>query len=265
LTKQPSVASAHGPSIMLELQHVTVRYGATVAVRDLSLTVAASELVALVGPNGAGKSSLARAIAGAHRPVEGKIWFAGTDIARVDSVATSALGLTHLAEGRPLALTLNVRDNLLSGGYLLGAMARARARLTEVLPLFPALADRLDQPAATLSGGERQWLVVARALMVRPKLLLIDEPTLGLSPRAAQETLNVIASLRGSGTAILLIEQNAAMALGVADRALVMSNGRVVAESTPQSLIGDPGLALTYLGPVPPRSNHSNEDRRRER
>jgi branched-chain amino acid transport system ATP-binding protein len=233
---------------MLDLRHVTVRHGATIAVRDVSLSVAAAELVALVGSNGAGKSSLARAIAGTHRPVEGVIRFAGTDITRFDAPAISALGLTHLPEGRPLAPTLSVRDNLLSGAYVLGSMARAQDRLTEVLPLFPALADRLAQPAALLSGGERQWLVVARALMARPRLLLIDEPTLGLGPRAARETLDVIAHLRASGTAILLIEQNAAMALHVADRALAMSAGRVIAEGTPRTLLDDPRLALGYLG-----------------
>jgi branched-chain amino acid transport system ATP-binding protein len=120
-----------------------------------------------------------------------------------------------------------------------------------VLPMFPALAPCLDQPAAVLSGGERQWLVVARALMARPKLLLIDEPTLGLGPRAARETLDVIASLRASGTAVLLIEQNAALALGVADRALAMNGGRIVAQGTPRSLLDDPGLAGTYLGVRP--------------
>lgn len=233
---------------MLELEHVTVRHGATIAVHDVSLTVTTSELVALVGPNGAGKSSLARAVAGAHRPAEGVIRFAGFDITRRDAPAISALGLTHLPEGRPLALTLTARDNLLSGAYVLGSMARAHERLREVLPMFPALADRLDQPAALLSGGERQWLVVARALMARPKLLLIDEPTLGLGPRAARETLDVIAGLRVSGTAILLIEQNAALALGVADRALAMSAGRIVAEGSPRSLLDDAGLADRYLG-----------------
>jgi branched-chain amino acid transport system ATP-binding protein len=245
---------------MLELSRVTVRHGVTVAVQDVSLGVAASELVAVVGPNGAGKSSLARAIAGIHRPIQGVIRFAGTDITRLDAPAISALGLTFLPEGRPLALTLDVRDNLLSGAYVLGSMARARSRLKEVLPLFPALADRLDQPAALLSGGERQWLVVARALMAQPKLLLIDEPTLGLGPRAARQTLDIIAGLRASGTAILLIEQNAAMALGVADRALAMSNGLVVAEGTPRSLLDNPGLTLTYLG-----ATRSTEDPREER
>jgi branched-chain amino acid transport system ATP-binding protein len=247
---------------MLELQNVTVRHGATIAAHDVSLTVAACELVALVGPNGAGKSSLARAIAGAHRPVQGVIRFAGTDISRLDAAAICALGLTHLPEGRPLALTLNARDNLLSGAHVLGSMARAYDRLTEVLPMFPALATRLDQPAAMLSGGERQWLVVARALMARPKLLLIDEPTLGLGPRAARETLDVIAGLRASGTAILLIEQNAALALGVADRALAMNGGRVVAQGTPRSLLDDPGLASTYLGATPLRTAVPREERR---
>ena len=247
---------------MLELQHVMVRHGPTIAVHDASLSVAASELVALVGPNGAGKSSLARAIAGGHRPVRGVIRFVGADITRLDAPAISALGLTHVPEGRPLALTLSTRDNLLSGAYVLGSMARAHERLGEVLPSFPALGARLDQPAAMLSGGERQWLVVARALMAQPKLLLIDEPTLGLGPRAARETLDVIAGLRASGTAVLLIEQNAALALGVADRTLAMNGGRIVAEGTPQSLLDDPDLASTYLGAAPRRTAVPREERR---
>jgi ABC-type branched-subunit amino acid transport system ATPase component len=140
-------------------------------------------------------------------------------------------------------------------------MAQAHSRMTEVLPSFPALASRLDQPAAMLSGGERQWLVVARALMARPILLLIDEPTLGLGPRAARETLDVIAGLRSSGAAILLIEQNAALVLDVADRALVMSAGRIVARGTPRSLLDDPGLAQAWLG-VAPRDTRALQEKR---
>ncbi|MEH2549889.1 branched-chain amino acid transport system ATP-binding protein [Bradyrhizobium sp. AZCC 2262] len=233
---------------MLELQNVQVQHGPTAAVRGVSLSVAASELLALVGPNGAGKSSLARAIAGTHRPVQGAIRFLGAEITRLDAPAISSLGLTYLAEGRPLAPTLSVRDNLLSGAHVLRSMARAYDRLEELLPLFPALAERVDSPAATLSGGERQWLVVARALMARPKLLLIDEPTLGLAPRAARETLKVIADLRKSGSAILLIEQNAALALEVADRGLVMGGGLIIAQGAPRELIDDPSLTLSYLG-----------------
>ena len=246
---------------MLELRDVTVRHGPTTAVHHLSLRIAAGELAALVGPNGAGKSSLARAIAGTHRPVEGTIQFAGADIARLDAAAIAARGLTHLPEGRPLALTLSVRDNLLSGAHVLGPLRQALRRLEDVLPSFPMLVDRLDLPAATLSGGERQWLVVARALMARPKLLVIDEPTLGLGPRAARETLAVIASLRADGTTILLIEQNAALALDVADRVLVMNNGRIVTEGTPRSLLHDPGLARTYLGVIARPAHASREDR----
>ncbi len=238
---------------MLELRDVTVRHGPTAAAQGVSLNVAAGEVVALVGPNGAGKSSLARAVAGSHRPVEGAIRFAGVDITRLDAPAIAARGMTHLPEGRPLALTLSVRDNLLSGAHVLGSLGQARQRLEAVLPAFPALAERLDLPAATLSGGERQWLVVARAMMARPKLLLIDEPTLGLGPRAARETLDLIAGLRADGTAILLIEQNAVVALAVADRALAMGNGRIVAQGPARALLDDPSLAPAYLG-LPPRT-----------
>lgn len=246
---------------MLELRDVTVRHGPATAVRHLSLSIAAGELAALVGPNGAGKSSLARAIAGTHRPVEGIVRLAGVDITRLDAAAIAARGLTHLPEGRPLALTLSVRDNLLSGAHVLGSLRRALRQLDGVLPSFPMLMDRLDHPAATLSGGERQWLVVARALMARPKLLLIDEPTLGLGPRAARETLAAIAGLRANGTTILLIEQNAALALDVADRVLVMGNGRIVTEGTPRSLLDAPGLARAYLGVAWRPPHASGKDR----
>ncbi|TXL73211.1 ABC transporter ATP-binding protein [Vineibacter terrae] len=241
---------------MLEVQGLTACHGATLAVRDVSLHVAATELVALVGPNGAGKSTLARAIAGTHRPVAGSVRFAGTDITRLDAAAIAARGLTHVPEGRPLALTLSVRDNLLAGAHVLGSLRLARQRLETVLPWFPGLRDRLAQPAAALSGGERQWLVVARALMAQPRALLIDEPTLGLGPHAAQATLDVIAGLRASGTAVLLIEQNAALALGIADRGLVMAQGRIVADGPALSLRGAVGLGVAYLG------NPSREERR---
>jgi branched-chain amino acid transport system ATP-binding protein len=235
---------------MLDVEHLTVRRGATVAVNDVSLAVASGDVVALVGPNGAGKSTLARAISGSHRPVGGRIRFDGTDITRLGAAAIAARGLTHLPEGRPLALTLTVRDNLLAGAHVLGSHALARQRLEEVLPDFPVLRQRLHLPAAALSGGERQWLVVARALMSRPRLLLIDEPTLGLGPRAARQTLDLIAGLRRSGAGILVIEQNA-VALSVADRALVMANGCIVAAGAPGALLDTPDVMLAYLGRRP--------------
>jgi ABC-type branched-subunit amino acid transport system ATPase component len=233
---------------MLELREVRVRHGPTLTVDGVSLDLQAGELLALVGPNGAGKSSLARAIAGTHRPIEGHIRLAGEDIARLGPAEIAARGLTHLPEGRPLALTLSVRDNLLSGGHVLGSLSRAQERLAKILPPFPELAAQLDRPAAGLSGGERQWLVVARALMARPKVLVIDEPTLGLGPRAARQTLETIAGLRNEGAAILLIEQNAALALAIADRAAIMVRGRIVATGSPQALRDDPALMRGYLG-----------------
>lgn len=245
---------------MLELDSVSVRHGPRTAVHGVSLSVAAGELVALVGPNGAGKSTLARAVAGTHRPVEGSIRFAGRDITRLRAPAIAACGLTHVPEGRPVALTLSVRDNLLAGSHVLGSLGVARRRLEELLPLFPGLTDKLDRAAAALSGGERQWLVVARALMARPRLLLIDEPTLGLGPRAARETLDIIAGLRAGGTAILLIEQNAALALPMADRALAMAGGHIVADGAARVLLHDRGLASAYLGRPLTRIDHPRED-----
>ncbi len=233
---------------MLELHDVRVRHGPTLAVDGVSLDLHAGEVLALVGPNGAGKSSLARAIAGTHRPIQGVIRLAGEDLSRLGPAEIAARGLTHLPEGRPLALTLSVRDNLLSGGHVLGALFRAQERLVRILPSFPQLAAKLEQPAADLSGGERQWLVVARALMAQPKVLVIDEPTLGLGPRAAGQTLETIAGLRKDGAAILLIEQNAAMALAIADRAAVMVRGRIVAAGSAEALRNDPALARGYLG-----------------
>jgi ABC-type branched-subunit amino acid transport system ATPase component len=233
---------------MLEVRDVRLWHGPTLAVDGVSLDLPAGELLALVGSNGAGKSSLARAIAGTHRPIEGHVRLAGEDISRLGPAEIAARGLTHLPEGRPLALTLSVRDNLLSGGHVLGALSRAQDRLAQILPSFPELAARLDQPAADLSGGERQWLVVARALMAQPNVMVIDEPTLGLGPRAARQTLETIAGLRNEGAAILLIEQNAAMALAIADRAAVMVRGRIVAADSADALRNDAALARGYLG-----------------
>ena len=202
-----------------------VFYGAVEAVRGVSFAVGAGEIVALSGPNGAGKSSILNAVFGVVRPTTGTIRFAGTSIAGQPAHRVAPLGIALAPEGRALAGSLSVRDNLRSGAHALAG--DATARLDEVLAMFPALAGWLDRPAATLSGGEAQLLAIARGLMARPKLLLLDEPTLGLSPRARREIGAALQAARAAGIALLLAEQSERVAAALADRVLTLRGGRI--------------------------------------
>jgi len=202
-----------------------VWYGAVEAVRGVSFAVGAGEIVALSGPNGAGKSSILNAVFGVVRPTTGTIRFAGASIDGMPSHRVAQLGIALAPEGRALAGSLSVRDNLRSGGHALAG--DATVRLEEVLAMFPGLADRLDRPAATLSGGEAQLLAIARGLMARPKLLLLDEPTLGLSPRARREIGAALQAARAAGIALLLAEQSERVAAALADRVLTLRGGRI--------------------------------------
>jgi len=202
-----------------------VWYGAVEAVRGVSFAVGAGEIVALSGPNGAGKSSILNAVFGVVRPTTGTIRFAGASIDGMPSHRVAQLGIALAPEGRALAGSLSVRDNLRSGAHALAG--DATVRLEEVLAMFPGLADRLDRPAATLSGGEAQLLAIARGLMARPKLLLLDEPTLGLSPRARREIGAALQAARAAGIALLLAEQSERVAAALADRVLTLRGGRI--------------------------------------
>lgn len=229
---------------MLSVENLTVRYGAVEAVRDVSLRVDEGETVALVGPNGAGKTSVLNAIVGLV-PSTGRVVFGGRELAGLRTESIVRQGIALVPEHRRLFRNLTVRENLELGGTLGGDEGGQRERLLE---RFPILAARVDQQAGYLSGGEAQQLAIARALMARPKLLLLDEPSLGLAPRLVEEVFGLVAELREQGMTILLVEQNAYMALEVSDRAYVMRTGELEAERVASELLDEDALLRTYLG-----------------
>ena len=233
---------------MLEVRDLDVKYGAATAVRRVSLDVAAGELVCVVGPNGAGKSTLINAIAGLHRVAAGAMTLDGRDLTCLPSHRFCAEGIAVVPEGRRLFGALTVRENLELGSYLPAAKALRQASLSHVCTLFPALAEKLDQPAGALSGGQQQMVAIARALMARPRLLLLDEPSLGLAPLIVREMFGMIERIHGEGVAVLLVEQNVALALDVATRAYVLEEGCIVAEDTPAALRVQPHIRRVYLG-----------------
>lgn len=233
---------------MLECIDVAVRYGALPAVRGVTLAVPQGGIVAVLGPNGAGKSSLLRAISGQVRPVEGEIRFDGEPIASLPPHAIVARGIAHVPEGRMLLGDLSVRENLLLGAHNAGSLARAGRRLEAALDSFPVLARRLDGPAGALSGGEAQMLALARGLMAAPRLILLDEPSLGLSPKATSEVFRLIAGLPARGIAVLLVEQNVRRALAVSGYACLMRNGTVLREGAAAVLLQDSAVQDAYLG-----------------
>ena len=233
---------------MLELTDVDVRYGNIRALRGVSLRVAQGELVALIGSNGAGKTTTLRTISGLLRPTEGAITFEGADITRASTDRIVALGISHCPEGRRIFGGLTVGENL-----RLGAVSRSDRRaiaedLEMVLGLFPLLQERLSQAGGTLSGGEQQMLAIGRALMSRPRLLLLDEPSLGLAPLMVERIFATIGELKAQGRTILLVEQNVHHALDIADRAYVMETGRITLEGPAAVLRHDPKVEQSYLG-----------------
>ena len=235
---------------MLDCTHIGVRYGALPAVQGVSLTVPASGIVCVLGPNGAGKSSLLGAISGQIRPITGSIRLDGMPIERLPPHAIAARGIAHVPEGRRLLGDLSVRENLLLGGHNAGSLARAKARLEATLANFPMLARRLGAPAGVLSGGEAQILALARGLMAAPKLLLLDEPSLGLSPRATMEIFRLIRTLPGRGIAVLLVEQNVRRALAVSGYACLMRNGRFLRQGPAAQIAQDPAMQEVYFGDI---------------
>ena len=238
-------------SVLLGLDGVSVAYGKRRALDGVSLTVSAGEIVTLLGANGSGKSTTLRTISGLVRPSAGRVVFDGRDITRTAPDAIVTAGVGHVPEGREIFPEFTVRENLLVGGH-----AAPRAAVIEAteraFALFPVLGQRARQLAGTLSGGEQQMLAIARALMIRPRLLLLDEPSLGLSPRLAREIFDVIARLNAEGTTILLVEQNARRALALASRAYVLETGRVVVSGPARELAADPRIRAAYLGLAEP-------------
>ena len=238
---------------MLEVCGLSVSYGGIGAVHEVSLAVSAGEIATVIGPNGAGKTTLLNAIMGV-RGGTGVVRFKGRDIGRLDVEQRVRAGMCLVPEKRELFSTLTVEDNLRLGGFRVRREGRAAslAALGDVFALFPRLAERRRQRAGTLSGGERQMLALGRALMARPELLMLDEPSLGLAPLIVREIFRVIAGLRSRGCAILLVEQNARAALQVSDRGYVLETGRVVLQGPSAVLATDGRVAATYLGGAAP-------------
>ena len=233
---------------MLELASVEARYGAAAALRDVTLSLAAGELVSIVGPNGAGKSTLINVIAGIHPLASGTMTLGSRNLARLPPWRFCAEGIAIVPEGRRLFTTMTVRENLELGSYPSAAKAARRESLERVTAMFPQLANWFDRPAGTLSGGQQQMAAIARALMARPRLLLLDEPSLGLAPVVVLELFKIIERVNAEGVAVLLVEQNVAMALNIAVRAYVLEQGGIVAEGAPETLLRDARLRRAYLG-----------------
>ncbi len=233
---------------MLEVHELQVAYGPAPALWGVSFTMRAGELLCVVGPNGAGKTTLINTLAGMLRARGGRIVFEGHDISALAPHRYCAAGIAIVPEGRRLFGAMSVLENLEIGSILPAAKAQRAASLEAVLALFPALKAKLDQAAGELSGGQQQMVAIGRALMARPRLLLLDEPSLGLSPLIVQELFGAIRRVNREGTAVLLVEQNVATALRVADRAYVLEEGRMVAEGTPDELMQRDEIRRAYLG-----------------
>ncbi|WP_333825275.1 ABC transporter ATP-binding protein [Pinisolibacter sp.] len=237
--------------MILSLSGLTVGYDSNPVLTGIDLDVAQGEIVTLVGANGAGKSTMVRTIAGLMRPTAGDVVYEGRSIVRSSPAERLRLGLALVPEGRQVFAGLTVRENLALGTHAVhGSIdaAERRRRLDEVLDLFPVLAQRLDSPAGNFSGGQQQMLAIGRGLMSGPRLLMLDEPSLGLSPLLVSEIFRLICSLRDRGLSILLAEQNARSALAVADRGYVLENGRVALSGSAADLLGSSEIAERYLG-----------------
>ncbi len=234
---------------MLSIENLVVNYGAIEALRGISLEVNSGEVVSIIGGNGAGKSTLMKAISGLESPKSGVIRWQGQDITATPSHQRVALGISQSPEGRQVFADQSVEDNLLLGAYVRHARdPEVTKDLENQYDTFPRLLDRKNQQAGTLSGGEQQMLAIARALMSRPKLLLLDEPSLGLAPLIVKEIFAVIKRVRDSGVTILLVEQMANQALKVSDRAYVLKNGLVVTTGSAKDIANDPTVREAYLG-----------------
>ena len=236
-------------SALLEISGLSLGYGPIRAVDDVSLTVGQNEIVAIIGGNGAGKTSLLKGIAGLLSPLTGSIHLDGRDITRVAAHQRVRSGIALSPEGRQVFPDQSVKDNLILGAYSLNLDAAALEReIDEKFDLFPRLAERRDQPALTLSGGEQQMLAIARALMSRPRLLLLDESSLGLAPLIVRDVFRIVESLQSRGIAILIVEQMANLALKVASRAYVLETGRITLSGDARNLAHDPRIRAAYLG-----------------
>ena len=234
--------------MLLEVEDITVRYGRIEALHGLSLRVAEGEVVALIGANGAGKTTTMRAISGLNPLASGKIRFDGKDISNMRADLRVPLGICQSPEGRGIFPGMTVLENLDMGAFTRRDTAEVAKDLDRVLTLFPRLAERRKQAGGTLSGGEQQMLAVGRALMSRPRLLLLDEPSMGLAPMIIQQIFDIITEINEQGTTVLLVEQNAQQALSRAHRGYVLETGRIVKQGTGEELLVDPSIKEAYLG-----------------
>ena len=233
---------------MLKVQDLHVHYGAIHAIKGVSITVGDGEIVSLIGANGAGKTTILRTISQLNRATSGEISLDGRDLRKVEPNRIIGMGLAHVPEGRHVFSRMTVLENLRMGAYSLSDKARVEANVDMVFQSFPRLKERARQVAGTLSGGEQQMLATGRALMTNPKILLMDEPSMGLSPILVKEIFRIIGSLHQQGITILLVEQNARMALSVSDRAYVLETGAIVMEGTAAQLMEDDKVRKAYLG-----------------
>lgn len=233
---------------MLEVKDINVYYGAIHALKGVSLTVADGELVSLIGANGAGKTTTLRTISGLLHAATGSVTLDGVDLQKAAPNKIISLGLAHVPEGRHVFARMTVEENLRMGAYSIRDQKKIAANMEMVYNHFPRLRERRRQFAGTLSGGEQQMLAIGRALMSRPKLLMLDEPSMGLAPILVEQIFEIIQSLHKSGTTILLVEQNAQMALSVADRAYVMETGAISLSGTGRELAESDQVKMAYLG-----------------
>jgi branched-chain amino acid transport system ATP-binding protein len=233
---------------LLQLENITAYYGDLQALFGVSLRVFPGEIVTLIGANGAGKTTTLRVISGIKRPSAGSLRFAGQDVSRVPAHRMVELGISHVPEGRQVFPFMTVRENLSLGAYTRRSRAHMKESMQEQLKLFPRLAERMNQLAGTLSGGEQQMVAIARGLMARPKLLLLDEPSLGLAPKVVDEVFEKIQKVRHTGITMLIVEQNVVGGLSISDRGYVIQHGAVMMEDTAKNLLGNEMVRAAYLG-----------------
>ena len=233
---------------MLRVENLAVNYGMINAVRGVNFEVNQGEIVSLIGANGAGKSTILRTISGLIKPASGTLTYEGQNITKTNAQKIVQLGISHVPEGRHVFKGLSVRENLEMGAFLRKDRANIEADIQAVYDRFPVLGERQKQDASTLSGGEQQMLAMGRALMSKPKLLLLDEPSMGLAPIFIQEIFNIIQQIQAQGTTVLLIEQNAKMALSIASRGYVLETGKIVLSGTGQELLESNAVQKAYLG-----------------
>jgi len=234
--------------MILNVDNIVVNYGAINALRDISFTLNEGEIVALIGANGAGKSTSLNTISGLLRPTTGKVEYLGNDITTVTPQAIVNLGIVQVPEGRKIFAKMSVWENLEMGAYTVKDRKVILERYEMVYEKFPRLKERRNQPGGTLSGGEQQMLAIARGLMAGPKVLLLDEPSMGLSPILVEQIFDIIQEINNTGTSILLVEQNALMALAIADRGYVLDTGRIVLQGDADDLLHNPTVINAYLG-----------------